>query len=104
MNPTDFSIFVLPLGILVFVLVAGILFIVKKEEIAKDKKIRRIDSILKEKNKKRELAEKQLNELQGMLGKESIDADTYGRLMTLIKMHEESEEETQTLLEQIWDD
>ncbi len=76
----------------------------KKEEIVKDKKIRRIDAVLKEKNKKHALADKQLNKLQSMLGKESIDPDTHDRLMTLVRMHEESEEETQTLLEKIWDD
>ncbi len=40
MNIFDFGFVVLPLGIMVFLLVAGILLIVKKEEIAKDKKLR----------------------------------------------------------------
>jgi uncharacterized membrane protein YciS (DUF1049 family) len=54
MNSFDFNFIVLPLGFMVFILVAGIMLIVKREEIAKEKKIRRIEGVLKEKTKQRE--------------------------------------------------
>ncbi len=104
MNPSDFILFVLPLGILVFVLVAGILLIIKKEEIAKDRKIRRIYAYIKEKDEKRKLADKQVQELTSMLNSKSIDSDTYDRLKTLIEMHQESEAQTGDALKKIWED
>jgi hypothetical protein len=104
MNPSDFTFFVLPLGILVFVLVAGILLILKKEEIAKDKKIRRIDAYLKEKGKDRKVAEGQVQELNVMLESKSIDKETFKRLKTIVEMHQESEAETGDVLKKIWEE
>jgi hypothetical protein len=103
MNPFDFTFIVLPLGIMVFLLVAGIMLIVKRSELAKERKIRRINSVLKEKARQHELAEKQLNELKTMYTNRSINADTYSRLQTLIKMHTEKQEETEAELIKIWD-
>jgi hypothetical protein len=102
MNPSDFNFIVLPLGFLVFFLVAGIMLILKREEIAKEKKIRRIDGVLREKNKQRELMEKQIHDLDEMYNRKSIDSDTHKRLQTLIRMHEETEEETESILRTIW--
>jgi hypothetical protein len=102
MNSFDFNFIVLPLGFMVFLLVAGIMLIVKREEIAKEKKIRRIEGVLKEKTKQRELMEKQIRELDLMYSSKSIDLDTRERLQTLIKMHEEKEEETEAVLGKIW--
>ena len=102
MNSFDFNFIVLPLGFMVFLLVAGIMLIVKREEIAKEKKIRRIEGVLKEKTKQRELIEKQIRELDLMYSSKSIDLDTRERLQTLIKMHEEKEEETEAVLGKIW--
>ena len=102
MNSFDFNFIVLPLGVLVFLLVAGIMLIVKREEIAKDRKIRRIETVLKEKTKQRELMEKQIRELDVMYSSKSIDSDTHERLKTLIRMHEEKQEETEAVLRKIW--
>ena len=87
---------------MVFLLVAGIVLVVKREEIAKGKKIRRIEGVLKEKTKQRELMEKQIRELDLVYSGKSIDLDTRERLQTLIKMHEEKEEETEAVLGKIW--
>ncbi|MGZ4850089.1 MAG: hypothetical protein ACXV2C_01760 [Candidatus Bathyarchaeia archaeon] len=102
MNSFDFSFIVLPLGFIVFLLVAGIMLILKREEIAKDKKIRRIDAVFKEKSKQHELMEKQIRELDVMKSSKSIDSNTHKRLKTLIRMHEEKQEETEVVLRKIW--
>ncbi len=102
MNPFDFNFIVLPLGAMVFLLVAGIMLIVKRGEIAKERKIRRIDAVLKEKTEQRELMEKQVRELDVMYSNKSIDSDTHKRLQTLIRMHEEKQEETEAVLRKIW--
>jgi hypothetical protein len=104
MNPSDFTFIVIPLGAIVFLLVAGIMLILKKEEIAKEKKVRRIDAVLKEKTKQREQTEKQLGELDTMYHGKSIDADTYKRLQTLLKMNAEKQEETEATLRKIWEE
>ena len=103
MIPFDFNFVVLPLGVIVFLLVAGIMLIVKKEEIAKERKIRRIDAVLKEKTKQREAMEKQLSELDAMCSSKSIDSDTYKRLQTLVRMNAEKQEETEAVLRKIWE-
>jgi hypothetical protein len=87
---------------MVFLLVAGIMLVVKREELAKEKKIRRIDAVLKEKSKQHELMEKQIRELDLMKSSKSIDSDTHERLQTLIRMHEEKQEETEDVLRKIW--
>jgi hypothetical protein len=46
--------------------------------------------------------EKQIRELDLMYSSKSIDLDTRERLQTLIKMHEEKEEETEAVLGKIW--
>jgi hypothetical protein len=102
MNPFDFNFIVLPLGALIFLMVGGILLFAKREEIAKKRKIRRIEAVLKEKHKQHDLAEKQLRELDTMYSNKSIDADTHNRLQTLVRMHEEKEEETEAQLTKIW--
>ena len=60
MESFDFTFFVLPLGILVFALVAGILYKVKKEEIEQERKVKRISAYLKERVKQRGLVEREL--------------------------------------------
>lgn len=102
MNPFDFNFIVLPLGVMVFLLVAGIMLILSRHEIAKKRKIRRMDAVLKEKDKRRESAEKQLKELDTMYANKSLDTDTYNRLQTLVRMHAEKEEETEAVLMKIW--
>ena len=102
MNSFDFNFIVLPLGIIVFLLVGGVVLILKREEIANKRKTRRIETVLKEKTKQHELTEKQLSELNKMYSSKSIDADTYERLQTLVRMHAEKEEETEAILSKIW--
>ena len=60
MDAFDFNFLVLPLGILVFALVAAIILISQREEIAHKRKSRRIDAYLKEKAKQRQLLDKEL--------------------------------------------
>ncbi len=103
MNSFDFAFIVLPLGIMIFGLVAGILLIVRRKEIEKERKISRTNAILKERVKNREQAEKQLHEIDGMLDSKSIDKDTYARLKTIVKMHE-LEDETGAVLARIWEE
>jgi len=51
LDDSDFTLFVLPLGILVFILVAAVLFFVKREEIANERKIKYISAYSKERMK-----------------------------------------------------
>jgi len=104
MNPFDFDFLVLPLGIMVFLLVGGIMLILSRHEIANKRKMRRIDAVLKEKSKQRESAEKQLKELDTMHENKSLDTDTYNRLQTLVRMHAEKEAETEAVLMKIWEE
>ena len=101
MDALDFNLIVLPLGILVFALVAGVILIVEREEIAKKRKTRRLDRYLKEKAKQRELMENQIVELDKLFVNKSIDEDTCKRLKTLIRMNEEKSDETIEVLSTI---
>jgi hypothetical protein len=49
-----------------------------------------------------ELMEKQMRELDIMKSSKSIDSETHERLQTLIRMHEEKQEETEAVLKKIW--
>ena len=103
MNPIDFNFIVLPLGGMIFLLVGIILLVVKREEIAKKRKIRRIEAVLNEKTKQSELMEKQLRELDTMHSNKSIDTDTYERMRAIVKMNAEKREETDAVLRSIWE-
>ena len=98
MESFDFTFFVLPLGILVFVLVAGILYKVKKEEIEQERKVKRICAYLKERVKQRGLVERELAHIDSLLKSKSIDKGTYERLRFVIRMNEmEDPEATEAL-------
>ena len=71
-----------------FVLVAGILYKVKKEEIEKERKIKRISAYLKERVKQRGLVERELAHINSLLKSKSIDKGTYERLRFVLKMNE----------------
>lgn len=88
MESFDFTFFVLPLGILVFVLVAGILYKVKKEEIEQEREVKRICAYLKERVKQRGLVERELAHIDSLLKSKSIDKGTYERLRFVIRMNE----------------
>ena len=88
MESFDFTFFVLPLGIIVFVLVAGILYKVKKEEIEQERKVKRICAYLKERVKQRGLVERELAHIDSLLKSKSIDKGTYERLRFVIRMNE----------------
>jgi hypothetical protein len=94
MESFDFTFFVLPLGILVFVLVAGILYKVKKEEIDQERKGKRISAYLKERVKQRELVERELAHIDKLLKDKSIDKGTYERLKFVIRMNKMETSET----------
>ena len=101
MDAFDFNFLVLPLGILVFALVAAIILISQREEIANKRKTRRIDAYFKEKAKQRQLLDKELADLEQLLRNKSIDKDTYKRLIKLVEMNEEKQEKTFDLLDEI---
>src|SRR3989337_2390861 len=101
MNAFDFDFIVLPLGILVVTLVAAIILISQKEEIAHKRKTRRIDAYFKEKAKQRQLLDKELAELEQLLRNKSIDDDAYKRLKKLVEMNEEKQEIAVDLLDEI---
>src|SRR3989337_4466462 len=101
MNAFDFDFIVLPLGILVVTLLAAIILISQKEEIAHKRKTRRIDAYFKEKAKQRQLLDKELADLEQLLTNKSIDKDTYKRLKKLVEMNEEKQEKTVDLLAEI---
>src|SRR4030066_444123 len=101
MNAFDFDFIVLPLGILIITLVAAIILISQREEIANKRKTRRIDAYIKEKAKQRQLLDKELADLEQLLRNKSIDEDTYKRLIKLIEMNEEKQEKTFALLDEI---
>ena len=101
MNVFDFDFIVLPLGILIIALVAAIMLISQREEIANKRKTRRIDAYLKEKAKQRKLLDKELADLEQLLSNKSIDGDTYKRLKKLVEMNEEKPEIAVDLLDEI---
>ncbi len=94
MNAFDFDFIVIPLALLVFSLVAGIILMSKKQEIREKRKARRIDAYLKGKAKERELLENQIGNLNELFEKKSIDKDTYERLKAIVLMNEERTSET----------
>ena len=101
MNAIDFDFIVLPLGILIITLVAAILLLSQREEIANKRKARRIDTYFKEKAKQRKLLDKELADLEQLLSNKSIDGDTYKRLRKLVEMNEEKPEIAVDLLDEI---
>ena len=97
MDVFDFQFVVIPLALLVFGLVAGILLLSKRQEIREK---RRLHSYLKGKAKQRDLLESQLGNLNQLFEKKSIDKDTYDRLKTLVRMSVgETEEQVEILSE-----
>ena len=98
MDVFDFDFIVLPLALLVFALVAGIILMSKKQEIRERKKARRISAYLKGKAKQREIVDSQLSNLDHLFQKKSIDKDTYERLKTIVRMTEDKTEETVEVL------
>jgi hypothetical protein len=101
MNVFDFDFIVLPLGILIIALVAAIMLLSQREEIANKRKSRRIDAYFKEKAKQRKLLDKELADLEQLLKNKSIDLDTFKRLKKLVEMNEEKQELTVDLLDEI---
>ena len=98
MNISDFDFIVLPLALLVFTLVAGIILLSKKQEIREKRKARRVTTFLKGKAKQRELLENQLGNLDQLFQNKAIDKDTYERLKTIVRMSEDKTEETVEIL------
>jgi len=98
MNIFDFDFIVLPLALLVFALVAGIILLSKKQEIREKRKARRVTTFLKGKAKQRELLENQLGNLDQLFQNKAIDKDTYERLKTIVRMSEDKTEETVEIL------
>jgi len=103
MNPLDFIFIVLPLGLMVFLLAGALILIVKKEEGANKRKIRRMEAIIKEKTKQCEVTEKQLEELYMAYRNKSLDKDAYERLKKLVNMNAKKYEETAIDLRQLWE-
>ena len=98
MDAFDFEFIVIPLAIIVFSLVAGIILLSKKQEISNRRKARRVSAYLKGKAKQRELLENQIGNLDQLFQNNSIDKDTYKRLKTIVRMSEEKTEEVVEIL------
>ena len=81
-----------------FVLVAGILYKVKKEEIEQERKIKRISAYLKERVKQRGLVDRELAHINSLLKSKSIDKGTYERLRFVLKMNEMEDPEATNAL------
>jgi len=95
MNVLDFNFIVLPLAGIVFILVAGIILILKRQEI---RERRRLSAYLRGKAKQRELTESQLSNLNHLFENKSLDKETYERLKVIVQMNGEKSEETVEIL------
>jgi len=95
MNILDFNYIVLPLAGIVFILVAGIILILKRQEI---RERRRLSAYLRGKAKQRELTESQLSNLNHLFENKSLDKETYERLKVIVQMNGEKSEETVEIL------
>jgi len=95
MNILDFNYIVLPLAGIVFILVAGIFLILKRQEI---RERRRLSAYLRGKAKQRELTESQLSNLNHLFENKSLDKETYERLKVIVQMNGEKSEETVEIL------
>jgi hypothetical protein len=87
-----FDFVVLPLAILVATLVASLCYYANREEIARRKTKKLIQSYLKEKTKQQVLMSKELANLDKLLEIRSIDEDTHERLKKLLTMTHENEQ------------
>jgi predicted Holliday junction resolvase-like endonuclease len=97
MNSFDFTIVVIPLAFIVFGLVACIILLSKRQEIEEK---RRVSAFQKGKAKQKELLESQMGNLDQLYQKESIDAETYERLKSIVRMSVEKSDETVDVLAQ----
>ncbi len=88
MNVSDFTLTIVPPANLVFVLVAAVLFYVKREEIANERKIKYIAAYLKERMKQKSKIETEIAELDKLRANKEIDDITYERLKYLLKANE----------------
>jgi uncharacterized membrane protein YhiD involved in acid resistance len=97
-----FDFFVLPLGILVVVLVVSVYHFARKEEKARNKTRKLIQSYVEEKAKEQMAMNKELANLQKMLDNKSIDKSTYERLKNvLVTMHNKERAETSDLVDYV---
>jgi hypothetical protein len=101
-EPFFFNFFVLPLGILVAILVASLYYYAKREEIARRKTKKLMQSYIKEKAKQKALVNKELANLNELLENNSIDEDTHERLKKLLMMtHKKEQGEITGLLDYV---
>lgn len=83
-----FYFFILPLGLLVVALAVAVYYYADKEEIARKRTKKLMQSYFKEKAKEQELVEKELAHMQCLLENKLIDNHTYKRLKkVLVTMH-----------------
>ena len=93
MNVSDFTLTIVPLAILIFILVAAVLFYVKREEIANKRKVKYIAAYLKERIKQKSKIETEIAELDKIRANKEIDDITYERLKYLLKANEAAGQE-----------
>lgn len=85
MEPADFQFTVLPLGILVFLLVAGVFYFAQREERQKKKLARVVGSYVRYRRRQEKMFAEELEHLETLFRKELIDKETYVRLRELLE-------------------
>ncbi len=99
MEISYFYLLILPLGIIVAGLVAAVYYYANKEEIAKKKTKKLVQTYIKEKAKQKEAMNKELARIDKLFEEKSIDEETCERLKNvLIVMNAKESEETTDLL------
>jgi len=95
-EPFYFEFFVAPLGLLVVVLVASVYYCARREEIARKKTNKLVQSYVKEKARQQELTNKELANLEKLLENKSIDKATFERLKKVLMMNKTKQGEEAT--------
>jgi hypothetical protein len=102
MDVSYFEFFVLPLGVLVFVLASLLYYFARKEERGRNKTKKLVESYFDEKAKEQGQMNKELTNLRRLLENKSIDRDTYERMENLlITMHKKKGADTDDLIDYV---
>ena len=102
MEVSYFYLLILPLGLMVIGLVAGVYYYARREEIAKRKTKKLVQSYIKEKAKKKASMNKEIAKLDKLCEEKSIDEETCERLKNvLIVMNARENEQATELLQYV---
>ena len=86
MLPSDFYVFVLPMGVMVGTLVPLVFHYARSEERQKKKVAKLIRTYMRKRREQEKIFAQELERLQVLLRQKSIDKDTYVRLRKLLEM------------------